>query len=893
MLFRSGRHWTRTLFERCGWLIRRRPTLRRRTAWNWPARVAAECQLLEQRTLLSSITVTSLADTLGAGNGVTLRDAIQAANTDTSVDGSVAGQAGIQNVIVFQAGLNGRIALTNGELTISSSLKIQGLGAANTTIDAQHNSRIFDVTSTAGDVTLDGMTLENGRTTDNGSAFISSPGTGEGGAVRSVSTGTLIVANSSLTGNSTAGTYAFGGALYSSGAMTVTNCSLTANFTTAADAAGGAVSSDGMLIVANSSLSANSTAGGNADGGAIDSRGTLRVLSSTISGNASMGNFAYGGAIAADGNAAVTNSTIAGNFTIGNYAYGGGIAGNDLTVTNSTIVQNQATHSAGGGIRGFKAGPTLTLRNTILAQNTDNGTAPDLDPGTGAKLTITHSLIGDNTGTSLAAAPVGSPDANGNLVGTHAAPINPRLGSLANNGGMTQTMALQVGSPAIEGGSNAQSTDPGPDGIAGTADDVALTTDQRGSGFERVLGTVDMGAYEIQPIFAGEYAVATSGSNTVTLASVTQTSGAQITLNGSTTANAAIASSSQLQIGGVTATYGNSQITFGSSGPFANQVWTKLDLPTNFTNQSGAPVQVIENGNSITFVNKFGATTPASWTSPTTLFLSAWNESVTTGIGTLTFQDGSIWSENLVLNGTNNGAGTTTIAAAPTMLYDFDYVNGSGKPVHLIQTGTNNVIFIFANNVFGVGTFISATQLTTPVAPNDIATISNDFSTLTWQDGTVWTQTALTGAVSLTNATNSNGVPTHLIQNGSSQVAFVDALGRITIGNEVSPGKFVTDLYGPGDAATISGNTVTWQDGTVWNPTGGSVPPTITFTDSNGAAFHVKLTSANTLVGLDGEMAGVTATRQNSQLLWSNGAVWSGFDLNALNALFEMGIGYP
>src|SRR4029079_17780645 len=161
---------------------------------------------------------------------------------------------------------------------------------------------------------------------------------------------------------------------------------------------------------------------------------------------------------------------------------------------------------------------------------------------------------------------------------------------------------------------------------------------------------------------------------------------------------------------------------------------------------------------------------------------------------------------NLSMNGTNGGTGTTTITAAPSTLYVFDYINGSGKPVHLIQTGTNSVLFIFSNNVFGSGQFISPTQLTTPVAPNDIATISNDFSTISWQDGTVWTRTAPTGAVTLTNSTNGNGIATHLIQNGSTQVAFIDSCGNIIVGDQVSPGKFVTALYGPGDLATVSGN---------------------------------------------------------------------------------------
>lgn len=122
MLFRPGKSWVQDWFLRIGWLKRQKVRLhRRRNSRGLPAPVAAECacfgtEELEPRILLSTITVTSLADTLNAGasNGVTLRDAIQAANTDTSVDGSVAGEAGVQNKIVFQAGLNGTIALTNG-----------------------------------------------------------------------------------------------------------------------------------------------------------------------------------------------------------------------------------------------------------------------------------------------------------------------------------------------------------------------------------------------------------------------------------------------------------------------------------------------------------------------------------------------------------------------------------------------------------------------------------------------------------------------------------------------------------------------------------------------------------------------------------------------------------
>ena len=66
---------------------------------------------------------------------------------------------------------------------------------------------------------------------------------------------------------------------------------------------------------------------------------------------------------------------------------------------------------------------------------------------------------------------------NGNQVGTSSNPINAKLGILANNGGPTQTVALLAGSPALDGGSGAATTD----------------TDQRGVSRGHYL---DIGAYQ-------------------------------------------------------------------------------------------------------------------------------------------------------------------------------------------------------------------------------------------------------------------------------------------------------------------------------------------------------------------------------------------------------------
>jgi hypothetical protein len=93
-----------------------------------------------------------------------------------------------------------------------------------------------------------------------------------------------------------------------------------------------------------------------------------------------------------------------------------------------------------------------------------------------------HNLIGDAIGGTGFTNGV-----NGDLVGTSANPIDPKIGALKNNGGRTKTHALLAGSRAIDRGDNANQT----------------PTDQRGAGFPRRkdgngdgVAIVDIGAFE-------------------------------------------------------------------------------------------------------------------------------------------------------------------------------------------------------------------------------------------------------------------------------------------------------------------------------------------------------------------------------------------------------------
>jgi hypothetical protein len=178
-------------------------------------------------------------------------------------------------------------------------------------------------------------------------------------------------------------------------------------------------------------------------------------------------------------NAMIVNSTISGNSSPAN-AGAMVISGNvAMEIDNSTVSNNTAPPTRTGGINlSVSAGqlaPTLTVISSILANNSSDGGDIAVAVGTIPTFTVnaTNSLIEKICPSPICEITIAG---SGNLTG-----IDPMLASLANNGGPTRTHALIVGSPAIDAGSNP----------------LSLTTDQRGTGFPRVVGgTVDMGAYE-------------------------------------------------------------------------------------------------------------------------------------------------------------------------------------------------------------------------------------------------------------------------------------------------------------------------------------------------------------------------------------------------------------
>jgi predicted outer membrane repeat protein len=378
----------------------------------------------------TTYTVTNTNDS-GPGS---LRAAIEQANAKAGAD-----------EIVFADGVSGTITLASilPEITDTAGLAINGGG--DVTVSGNQVVGVFQVSSNSfGEVKL---TLRN-LTIADGAGAVTGLGTFGGGIYNS---GTLEVVNVTFSGNSAE----FGGAIYTSGFAntTVTNSTFSGN---SASWGGGIDNSpfpDYTTTVTNSTFSNNSA---DFDGGGIVNDGPLKVINTTFSHNSTR----FGGAGIDNSHAPfeVTNSTFSNNSGVG--IYNSDILGNKKTVTNSTFSGNSVGIYNDSGI--------VTLSNSVLVNNLSGGNCG------GEFFRVADGGYNIDSGTSC-----GFTQATGSLSNT-----NPLLdpAGLQDNGGRTQTIALQPDSPAVD--------------LIGQGACPPPTTDQRGVGRPQEEAC-DSGAFEL------------------------------------------------------------------------------------------------------------------------------------------------------------------------------------------------------------------------------------------------------------------------------------------------------------------------------------------------------------------------------------------------------------
>lgn len=208
--------------------------------------------------------------------------------------------------------------------------------------------------------------------------------------------------------------------------------------------------------------------------------GNLTLDSVVVRGGQAVGN--GGGILNNQGTLTVADSLITGNTASG---YGGGIESySTVTVINSTISNNSAGNR-GGAIDTFGNFSDLTLLNATLAGNTaaGGGAGLHLEPQDGGGVNLTNVIIANSEESEDCLITSGSIGANvANLIedGTCSPAFSgdPNLDGVADNGGLTPTMALLEGSTALDTGDNA----------------ACPAGDQRGA--SRSDGRCDIGAFE-------------------------------------------------------------------------------------------------------------------------------------------------------------------------------------------------------------------------------------------------------------------------------------------------------------------------------------------------------------------------------------------------------------
>ena len=556
-----------------------------------------------------SLVLDAPTDTLNVP--ITLAGGATLSGTATTVN---VGSGGLVQNGVDAAAAGGSVYLADttynlsSEITIGKNLSLDGNGAI---LNGQNATRVMEIDGTGGGITvnLSYLTMENG----NGSGANES---GWGGGLlvyaESGNQATVNISNSTISSNSASGV---GGGIENdsqgdgNAIMTINNSAILNNLATGGY--GGGIENDGRFL-GNSTLTINDS--------------TIADNTASNGGGAGVSNDAFGG------------DTI-------------------LTINNSTISGNSGSINVGGicNCNGAGGSATMTIGNMILDGNTLNGFESDLNNG-GVINDNGYNLFGSAGGyTGIAAGDINYAGIISNVLNT----------TLANNGGLTQTLALVASGPAVgNGGSNTG----------------GYEIDQRG--YARDLsGNIDIGAYEYS-----------TPGNPFKVTSISDTAGKNI---------------GQLRTAFIYAnnnSYFDPTITFDSAGLFSTQQTIALGLDQLTVSSSltlnGTSAGVTLNANNATRVMEIDGS----------------SSGITVNLNNLTFENGTAQASG---NDANNGGAlliysqsgnhvkvninNSTLTANTAVLGGAIYNDGSNSGDAVLTINNSTITGNLASNSAGNG----------------------------------------------------------------------------------------------------------------------------------------------------------------------------------------------
>ncbi|MCP5443792.1 MAG: DUF4347 domain-containing protein [Chromatiaceae bacterium] len=205
--------------------------------------------------------VANLIATPGS-DGISLREAIIAANGDSSVDDQIVLSAGTYTLALAGTAENSGFT---GDLDILDNLTITGAGANVTIIDGGDIDRVFEVSNSSA-ATISGLTIRDGNA-----------GSKDGGGIQVGAGASLSLTDVRVTSN-----YAQkGGGIWSGGVLTMDRVTVDQNLSFS-HAAGVLVKDSGSATLSNTTLSQN-LAGGK--GGGLYVEGTALLTNTTVAYN--------------------------------------------------------------------------------------------------------------------------------------------------------------------------------------------------------------------------------------------------------------------------------------------------------------------------------------------------------------------------------------------------------------------------------------------------------------------------------------------------------------------------------------------------------------------------------------------------------------------------------
>lgn len=379
----------------------------------------------------ATIAVDTLTDTDVDDGLCSLREAIQAANTDLAHFGCPAG-SGADRVTID---LTGAIVLTSDLPTITRSLTIAGPATGTLTLNgANHRLLFFNGAPNGRRLRVESLTLRNG----------SNP---IGGGCITVRTGDhLEVVDSRITSCESGEA---GGGIYGdfAGSITLERSAVDGNV--------GTLGAGGVYLIGEGYPVPATEAPQGAEPTAF-----MRVVDSTVSGNTAVGESLGGGIIFGWANGEIRRSTVSGN-SCGDWGAGVAVIYGNVLIAGSTITENAAdtnlddTVEVGGGLLAYADvlfPSAIELASSVVAGNLGGTLASDVTAGpNSAILSLGGNFIGARDG-GAAAFPLGAPNGNDDWVGSRAAPAIAALSPLAANGGPTKTHAPLPGSLLVDHG---------------------------------------------------------------------------------------------------------------------------------------------------------------------------------------------------------------------------------------------------------------------------------------------------------------------------------------------------------------------------------------------------------------------------------------------------------